>query len=76
MIKLFENIENYKKLSLKDMAVVALNYVYFVPVCKAEEYSNKAVPLAKEAHKKVRTFFDTFETVLSISIWCASNLFC
>ena len=62
MIKLFENIENYKKLSLKDMAVVALNYVYFVPVCKAEEYSNKAVPLAKEAHKKDRTFFDTFET--------------
>ena len=60
MIKLFNNIENYKNLSLKDMAVVAKNYVYFVPRDKAKEYSEKAIPLVVEAHTKVRQYLSAF----------------
>ena len=61
MIQLFKNIENYKNLSLKDLAVVAKNYVYFVPRYKAKEYSEKAIPLVFEAHKLVREYFSEFE---------------
>ena len=62
MIQLFKNIENYKNLSLKDMGVVARNFVYFVPQNKAIEYSKKAMPLAAEAHEKVRRCLSTFES--------------
>ena len=62
MIKLFKNIENYKELSLKDMAVVAKNYVYFVPRDKADEYSKKVMPLVTEAHTKVRKYFSLFNS--------------
>ena len=62
MIQLFKNIENYKELSLKDMAVVAKNYVYFVPEHKAQEYSKKAIPLVVEAHTKVRKSLSLFNS--------------
>ena len=62
MIKLIKNIENYKELSLKDMAVVAKNYVYFVPEHKAIEYSKKAIPLVVEAHTKVRKYLSLFNS--------------
>lgn len=61
MIQLFRNIENYKNLCLRDMAVVAKNYVYFVPEHRAKEYSKKAIPLVREAHTKVRKYFSAFE---------------
>ena len=61
MIQLFKNIENYKNLSLKDLAVVAKSYVYFVPRYKAKEYSEKAIPLVVKAHKLVREYFSAFE---------------
>lgn len=61
MIQLFRNIENYKNLCLRDMAVVAKNYVYFVPEHRAEEYSKKAIPLVHEAHTLVREYFSAFE---------------
>ena len=51
-----------KELSLKDMAVVAKNYVYFVPRDKAIEYSKKAMPLVTEAHSKVRKYLSLFNS--------------
>ena len=56
MIQLFKNIENYKELSLHDMAVVAQKYDFFIPEHKAQEYSKKAIPLVKEAFIKVRKY--------------------
>ena len=61
MIQLFRNIENYKNLCLRDMAVVAKNYVYFVPEHRAAEYSKKAIPLALEARKLARECFGIFD---------------
>lgn len=62
MIQLFKNIENYNNLCLRDMSVVARNYGYFVPENRATEYCQKAFPLIKEAHQKVRKYFSAFET--------------
>ena len=61
MIQLFRNIENYKNLCLRDMAVVAKNYVYFVPEHRAAEYSKKAIPVALEARTLARECFGIFD---------------
>ena len=64
MIQLFKNIENYKDLSLKDLAVVAKNYVYFVPRYKAlidrNTRNTKVVSIATNALVLIEQRFQNF----------------
>ena len=61
MIQLFENIENYKELDLRDMSVVAENFDFYVPPIKGEEFWKKAYPLVIKTRKITRNYFSNFE---------------
>jgi hypothetical protein len=61
MIQLFKNIENYRELSLRDMAVVAENYDYFVPPFKGVEFWSQAAPLVMKTRELTSKYFGSFE---------------
>ena len=61
MITLFENIENYRDLDLRDMTVVAMNADFFVPPTTHEEFDLKASPLIVKTKEITMKYFSAFE---------------
>lgn len=61
MIKLFNNIENYRDLDLRDMSVVAWNFDFFVPPAKQQEFISKVSPLINQTHEITMKYFSAFE---------------
>ena len=60
MIKLFNNIENYRDLDLRDMSVVAWNFDFFVPPTYKKEFASQAEPLINKTKEITLKYFSAF----------------
>lgn len=60
MITLFENIENYRDLDLRDMSVVAMNFDFFIPPTYKKEFLDQAAPLINKTKEITLRYLSAF----------------
>ena len=60
MITLFENIENYRDLDLRDMSVVAMNFDFFIPPTYQKEFLDQAAPLINKTKEITLRYLSAF----------------